>query len=144
MLYHSPFLSGYPVFHQPGSPFSLLPIENPSCLVDHPKPTYTSLIYPKTFSGLLLLHAVWLMIFVPIYILLYFMEIDVIYLHRAFQTTQISQHSSLLLFMTSFSNYKLYQYIDVLDLAKSYKDHFLAPVFWNISRNKSPSTIPTS
>lgn len=69
-----------------------------------PKPTYTSLIYLKPFSGLLLLHAARLMIFVPRYILLYFIEIDVIYLHRAFQTTQISQHSSILLFMTSFSN----------------------------------------
>lgn len=142
MLYSSPFLSGYPVFHQPGCPFSLLPIENPGCLADHPKPTYTFLIYLKPFSGLLLLHTVWLMIFVPIYMLLYFIEIDVIYYGNVlwkvkftFQISkftlemyygnllwkawsfpnnpdQISQHSSLLLFMTSFSNL---QTLSVLD-----------------------------
>ena len=36
------------------------------------------------------------MIFVPRYILPYIIEIHIIYLHAAFQTTQITQHSSLI------------------------------------------------
>lgn len=36
------------------------------------------------------------MIFVPRYVLAYFIEIHIIYLHAAFQTMQITQHSSLL------------------------------------------------
>lgn len=70
--------------------------------------------------------------------------------HGAFQTTQIRSVSTPLFYCLLLPSltYKLYQYwivLDVLDLARSYKDDFLAPVLWNISRNKSPSTmIPTS
>lgn len=148
MLHHISILTAYPAFHQPRISFGLLTTECPWCAAEHPCWLGTPLVPCKPSSGLphsrtgyYILHGQW------------FLSLDIYYptllkctslLVCSFPNNPDSSaflSHSLRLPPLTYKLYRWWIYIDVLDLARSYRDHFLAPLLWNLSRNKSISKI---